>query len=145
MNARDLISSLDLKPHPEGGWYREVYRPVETDGTRGAITSIYFLLSAGDRSHWHRLHDADEVWNYHAGAPLLLEQAKPGGPVVETILGTDIWAGEQPQCTIPAGVWQAAKSLGDWTLVGCAVGPAFQFSDFELAPPDWHPEDDQTC
>jgi len=139
LSAEAIIKALDLQPHPEGGWYREVFRSPSDGEAPGSITSIYFLLTKGDRSHWHRVIGSDEVWNYHGGAPLLLQQAKEGGPVTELVLGLDLTAGQHPQWTIPAGLWQAAESLGDWTLVGCSVGPAFHFSRFELAPPGWHP------
>ncbi len=140
LTAETIIKVLELKRHPEGGWYREVFRAPDGPSGPGAITSIYFLLTRGDRSHWHRVLESDEVWNYHGGAPLLLKQAKQGGPVTELVLGLDITGGQHPQWTIPAGQWQAAESLGDWTLVGCSVGPAFQFSNFELAPPGWRPD-----
>lgn len=139
MTADEIVRTLGLKPHPEGGWYREVFRSPEEEGQRGALTSIYFLLTAGQRSHWHRVTDGDEVWNFHGGAPLLLKKAVEGKPIMEIILGLDFTSAQHPQYTIEAGAWQAAETLGDWTLVGCAVAPAFHFSKFELAPPGWEP------
>ncbi|WP_420471872.1 cupin domain-containing protein [Brevundimonas sp. FT23042] len=137
MNALDIIRLLDLQPHPEGGHYRETFRdPREVDG-RSVGTAIYFLLAAGERSHWHRV-DAAEIWHFHAGAALELELADETGTRT-VILGADLGTGQQPQGVVPAGVWQAARSLGDWTLVGCTVAPGFDFAGFELAPPGWSP------
>jgi len=139
LSASDIIRLLDLKPHPEGGHYRETFRDSVTDADgRAASTAIYFLLVRGERSHWHRV-DAVETWHYHAGAPLVLEMAAEGGPVRRLKLGPDLAAGERPQGMVPKGVWQAAESLGDWTLVGCTVAPGFRFEGFELAPKDWEP------
>jgi predicted cupin superfamily sugar epimerase len=136
--ARVLIERLGLAPHPEGGWYRENWRDVPADGGRGAGTAIYFLLPAGERSHWHRV-DAAEVWHHYAGAPL--ELAVAHGPDHHvTLLGPDVTAGEHPQAVVEPRAWQAARSTGDWTLVGCTVAPAFDFEGFDLAPPGWTPE-----
>lgn len=137
-SAADIIRLLDLKPHPEGGHYRETFRdPRILEGGRAASTAIHFLLARGERSHWHRV-DAAEVWHWHAGAPLKL-QISDGKKIAVITLGTDLLAGEQPQAVVPAGDWQAAESLGDWTLVGCTVAPGFEFAGFELAPKDWSP------
>ena len=139
-SAAEVIRLLDLKPHPEGGHFRETFRDSRTvDGARAASTAIYFLLARGDRSHWHRV-DAVEAWHYHAGAPLELEIAMSAkSPVERVTLGPDIAAGERPQAIVPAHAWQAAQSLGEWTLVGCTVAPGFEFKGFELAPKDWSP------
>jgi uncharacterized protein len=138
VTAAELIRQLDLKPHPEGGHFRETFRDARTlDGGRAASTAIYFLLARGERSHWHRV-DAVEVWHYYAGAPLMLEIAD-GDTRTTVTLGANIAAGEQPQGIVPAGAWQAAESLGDWTLVGCTVAPGFDFAGFELAPKGWSP------
>jgi len=136
--AADVIRLLDLKPHPEGGHFRETFRDPRTiDGRRAASTAIYFLLAAGERSHWHCI-DAVETWHYYAGAPLALEiAASDGGPVERMTLGPDIAAGERPQAIVPARAWQAAASLGAWTLTGCTVAPGFEFEQFELAPKGW--------
>ena len=141
IRAADVIRLLDLKPHPEGGHFRETFRDARrSDGGRPASTAIYFLLARGERSHWHRL-DAVEVWHWHAGAPLTLEMAaSDAGPVASQKLGPDLAAGECPQAIVPAHVWQSAESLGDWTLVGCTMAPGFQFSGFELAPEGWNPK-----
>ena len=140
LSANDVINLLALKPHPEGGYFRESFRDHRTvAGARAASTAIYFLLARGERSHWHRV-DAAEVWHYYTGAPLLLEIAEHvGAPVKRVTLGPDLAAGERPQAVVGAGSWQAATSLGDWTLVGCTVAPGFEFSGFELAPKDWSP------
>jgi predicted cupin superfamily sugar epimerase len=137
LHAADLIRLLDLKPHPEGGHFRETFRdPRTVENGRAASTAIYFLLARGERSHWHRV-DAVETWHWYAGAPLRL--ALNDGSASDVRLGPNIAAGEQPQAVVPAQVWQAAESLGDWTLVGCTVAPGFEFAGFELAPPGWVP------
>jgi uncharacterized protein len=139
LTAAELIRLLALKPHPEGGHFRETFRdPHAVVGGRAASTAIYFLLARGERSHWHRV-DAAEAWHFHAGAPLELEIAPAAGKRERVILGTDLAAGERPQAIVPAHAWQAAQSLGDWTLVGCTVAPGFDFAKFELAPKGWEP------
>ena len=136
--AADIIARLDLKPHPEGGHYRETFRDAAVDAAgRSRSTAIYFLLARGERSHWHRV-DAVEVWHYCAGDPLILRIADDGGQR-SIKLGADLAAGEVPQAVVPAHAWQAAESTGDWTLVGCTVAPGFEFATFELAKPDWFP------
>lgn len=139
MSADILIRRLDLKPHPEGGFYRETFRNQKTDATGRPLSSlIYFLLGAGDVSEWHRV-DAAEVWHFYAGAPLVLTQSHNGHDASAMHLGPDVTAGQVPQIVVPAHVWQTATSLGAWTLVGCTVAPAFDFAGFELAPPGWRP------
>lgn len=135
MTADEIIAHLKLVPHPEGGHYRETFRDIAGDG-RAASTAIYFLLKRGERSHWHRV-DAAEGWHFYAGAPLKLEIAD-GAPRTIT-LGPNLAAGEEPQAVVPPHAWQAAESLGDWTLVGCTVAPGFDFKGFELAPEGWEP------
>lgn len=131
-----IIALLDLKEHPEGGRYTETWRAAgSTD--RAAGTAIYFLLTEGERSHWHRV-DASEVWHHYAGAPLRLSTSD-GDAVLHRVLGTDLAAGERPQLVVEPHQWQAAESLGKWTLVGCTVSPGFEFSGFELAASDWSP------
>ena len=133
MTAEEIIETLGLEPHPEGGFYRQTWESMG-DGLRAAGTCIYFLLPAGQKSHWHRV-DADEIWLFHAGAPLRLRIAKTdAGPAEARLLGPDLAVGERPQAVVPAGAWQAAESLGDWTLVSCTVSPGFRFEGFELAP-----------
>lgn len=139
MDADTIIQLLGLQPHPEGGHYVETYRHASADSGRGASTAIYFLLKAGERSHWHRVRDADEVWHWHAGAPLRLSLSADGFTTTDLILGADLIQGQRPQGVVPAGQWQAAESLGGWTLVGCTVAPAFEFRAFEMAPAGWTP------
>jgi len=136
--AAEVIARLELKPHPEGGHYRETFRDNRRDASgRSFSTAIYFLLARGERSHWHRI-DAAEVWHYYAGSALNLQIADDSGQC-SIRLGPDLAAGEVPQATVPAQAWQAAESTGDWTLVGCTVAPGFDFAKFELAEPDWSP------
>lgn len=139
MDAQDVKERLGLRPHPEGGWYAETWREPAQDGQRPASSAIHFLLAAGETSHWHRV-DATEIWHHYAGAPIELSLAEEeGGPVERHVLGADLAAGERPQIVVPAGWWQAARSIGAWTLVGCTVAPAFDFAGFELAEPGWEP------
>lgn len=147
MDADRVIRELGLVPHPEGGHYRETFRDsvmIESRGSeRHASTAIYYLLRAGEISHWHRV-DAAEVWHWYAGAPLVLTLyedgwAEDGREAAGRTLGNDLSMGQRPQIVVPAGAWQTARSLGDWTLAGCTVAPAFRFEGFEMAPPDWYP------
>jgi predicted cupin superfamily sugar epimerase len=138
-SADAIIKKLDLKPHPEGGHYRETFRDARVDAQGRSVSSlIYFLLGTGDVSDWHRV-DATEIWHYYAGAPLVLTQSPNGHDASALHLGPDVLAGQHPQIVVPANHWQTATSLGAWTLVGCTVAPAFDFAGFELAPPDWRP------
>lgn len=136
----ELIERLGLRPHPEGGWYAETWKEPVVDGARRpASTAIYYLLRVGEASRWHRV-DATEVWHFYAGGPLQLRlSADDEGPEEDHVLGTDFAAGERPQVVVPAGWWQAARPLGEWTLAGCTVAPGFEFSGFELAPEGWEP------
>jgi predicted cupin superfamily sugar epimerase len=105
---------------------------------RANSTAIFYLLEAGDRSHWHTV-DAVEIWHYHAGAPLALRLSSDGRTVRTVTLGPDIIAGQIPQGIVRKGEWQSATSLGDWTLVGCTVAPGFEFSGFHMAASGWEP------
>lgn len=135
MTADQIIQQLNLAPHPEGGHYRQTWIAESVDGARPAGTAIYFLLKADETSHWHRV-DAAEIWHYYAGAPLILSLAETDqGPATDHVLGPDLATGQFPQLIVPRDHWQAARSTGDWTLVGCTVSPAFQFEGFELAAP----------
>jgi len=127
LTADEIITALGLQPHPEGGHYAETYRDDRTVNGRSVGTAIYFLLREGERSKSHRV-DAAEIWHHYAGAPLMLTVGDR-----EVRLGPDLARGERPQAVVPAGVWQAAKSMGAWTLVGCTVAPGFEFSGFEMA------------
>ncbi len=140
MTADEVIALLGLEAHPEGGAFRETFRdPAEADGERAHSTAIYYLLRAGERSHWHRV-DAAEVWHWYAGAPLRLSIAESGRAVATHELGNDLAGGQRPQAVVARGAWQSAQSIGDWSLVGCTVAPAFEFAGFELAPPGWEPD-----
>lgn len=136
--AGALIEALGLAPHPEGGWYRETWRAEAADGGRAAGTAIYFLLEAGQRSHWHRV-DAAELWLWHAGDSLDLLVEQENGAVQKFALGGDVAGGYQPQCLVPANRWQSTEAKTGWALVSCLVVPGFEFSGFELAPPGWAP------
>jgi uncharacterized protein len=138
LTAADIVSALDLAPHPEGGWFREIFRDTPSASGRARSTAIYFLLEAGQVSHWHRI-DAVEVWHWYAGAPLRLDIANPGGAIDSLTLSPNLAGGDRPVGLVPTHAWQSARSLGDWTLVGCTVAPGFEFSGFELAPPGWSP------
>jgi predicted cupin superfamily sugar epimerase len=179
-DAATIVRTLGMKPHPEGGWYVEIHRsPLRvvavglaspdtphaeaqparahhaTGGSRAAVTSIYYLLEQGQRSHWHRV-DADEIWSWHGGAAMELSIAPPqdprpdvhaparaassaGAALAVHRVGMDLAAGERPQAAVPAHAWQCARPLGAWSLVGCAVAPGFEFAHFEMAPPGWSP------
>ena len=134
----ELIAALALAPHPEGGHFRETFRDQASEAARAHSTAILYLLKAGEVSHWHRV-DAAEVWHWYAGSPLELSQAAETGPPTVQTLGNDIVAGQMPQIVVPGQVWQSARSLGDWTLVGCTVAPGFEFFGFEMAPVGWNP------
>lgn len=138
MTPKAIIRELGMERHPEGGWYVQTFRDSE-DGARGRSTAIYYLLEEGERSHWHRVRDAAEVWHYYAGAPLALHRSADGVTSDILTLGPALQLGERPQGIVPANWWQAAESLGHFTLVGCTVAPGFEFSSFEMAPPGWKP------
>jgi len=142
MDARQVIDALGLRPHPEGGWYAETWRAPAPDGERPASSAILYLLQRGERSHWHRV-DADEIWQFVNGDALELRTATTDRSAAVTHqLGGDVVAGDVPQVVVPSGAWQAARPLGEWTLVGCIVAPAFSFDGFELAPDGWEPGDE---
>ncbi|HWV83040.1 MAG TPA: cupin domain-containing protein [Hyphomicrobiaceae bacterium] len=138
MTPNEIIAMLGMRPHPEGGHFVETWRHVHPDGGRGAGTAIYFLLQAGERSHWHRV-DAAEIWHWYAGAPLEMSLSPDGVALDVVTLGNGLLTGARPQVIVPAGIWQSAVSTGEWTLIGCTVSPAFEFSGFEMAPPGWTP------
>ena len=132
--ADRLIKLLNLSPHPEGGYFRESFRDAApSPGGRSPSTAIYFLLKAGEVSRWHRV-DAAEVWHFYRGAPLELRIGKK-----IYVLGPDVDEAQAPQIVVPPNIWQSAHSLGDYTLVGCTVAPAFEFAHFELAPDGFVP------
>ena len=140
--AAELIATLKLRPHPEGGFYREIFRsatevaPADDRGPRAALTTIYFLLREGDVSRWHQV-TSDEVWHLYEGGPLeLLELDAAGRGLTRHRLGAIGAAADAPVCTIRAGQWQAARPLTAYALVGCTVGPGFDFADFRLLADD---------
>ena len=140
MTADEVVSLLNMQPHPEGGYYAETFRDEVTDATgRAASTLIYFLLPAGIVSRWHKV-DAVETWHWYGGAPLELSISADGTHRQDLRLGNNLTAGERPQGIVPRSGWQQARSLGAWTLVGCTVAPGFQFEGFEMAPDGWEPE-----
>jgi len=139
-DAEKIIQQLGLVPHPEGGHYLETWRAAAGSAQPPAGSAIYYLLSEGERSAWHRI-DAVEVWHFYAGDPVALSVAHGSGgqPAAHFVLGPDIAAGQRPQLVVPAGEWQSAATLGLWTLMGCTVSPAFELAGFELAPSGWEP------
>lgn len=138
MTAEQVIATLGLERHPEGGWFAETFRDAEPAGRRAHSTAIHYLLAEGEVSAWHRV-DAVETWHHYAGAPLALSIAAEDGPAERHVLGTSLLAGQRPQIVVPRLCWQSAESLGAWTLVGCTVAPGFEFSGFEMAPEGWAP------
>ena len=135
--AAHLISTLDLKPHPEGGYYREVFRsrlqvqPDDSRPVRAALTTIYFLLTEGDVSRWHRVA-SDEVWHFYEGDPLELMTIDAQTQQVEHYLLGAVGVDARPVHVVPAAVWQAARTTGAYTLIGCTVAPGFDFGDFQM-------------
>ena len=144
MSVDEIVRLLGLAPHPEGGYYRETFRDAPAEGSRrAASTAIYFLLPQGQVSRWHRV-DACEAWHWYAGSPLKLSIVPDGQTEVANIrLGADLLAGERPQYVVQRSVWQQARSLGAWSLVGCTVAPGFEFSGFEMAPVGFDPVNDE--
>jgi hypothetical protein len=140
LGAGEIIRLLGLRPHPEGGHYAETWRDAPGSDGRSRASAIYYLLQAGELSHWHRV-DAAEIWLWHAGGPLALTVSIDGRlATTEAVrLGPNLRGGERPQAVVPAQTWQTAETLGAWTLVSCIVAPGFEFSGFTLAPPDWRP------
>jgi len=135
MNPEELISTLNMQPHPEGGWYAETWR--DTAQPRACGTAIYFLLEAHQRSHWHKV-DATEIWHWYAGSAMQLHQNDGDKSTVE-ILGPDIANSQRPQLIVPKDIWQKSVPVDGWVLVGCTVSPGFEYSGFELAPSGWEP------
>ena len=135
MTPEDIINTLQMQPHPEGGWYKETWRNDSEPRSLG--TAIYFLLKADQHSHWHKV-DADEMWHWYAGAPMELHQSDGDTTKIE-IPGPALLKGQQPQLLVPAGCWQKSVPVDGWVLVGCTVCPGFEFDGFELADPGWEP------
>ena len=145
ITAEEIITKLDLQPHPEGGWYRETFNNCADGESRGTMTAIYFLLKKGETSHWHRVLDADEVWSWIAGGSLTFSHIAPASEtdekpdVKQLTIGMDLAAGEVPQLTVKAGHWQTASARDDFVLVSCVTSPGFVFDSFELAPQNFQP------
>jgi predicted cupin superfamily sugar epimerase len=138
-DAWAIIDRLGLAPHPEGGWFRETWREPGLYGARASATAIWFLLEAGQRSHWHRV-DAAEMWFWHAGAPRMLSiTERDAAQPLSRLLGGDVLGGALPHYLVPAGYWQATGDADGWTLFSCVVSPGFDFAGFELAAPGWMP------
>ena len=137
MTADDIVRLLDLKPHPEGGFFRETFRDIADASGRSRSTAIYYLLGSGEISRWHRI-DGVEIWHWYAGDPLEL-QVHDGTSRQSWVLGPRLTEGHVPQAVVPFAAWQSARSLGTYSLVGCTVAPGFKFSGFELAPEGWEP------
>lgn len=139
--VQHIVETLKLQPHPEGGYYREVWRAPLTiahaglpaAAERAACTAIYFLLPAGEFSAWHRVKASDEVWHLYRGGPLELHVIDNAGDLATQMLTNDLAQG-QPQCIVPAGHWQAARPAPNtpYALCGCTVAPGFDFADFEM-------------
>jgi uncharacterized protein len=134
MTPEQIIQHLSLTPHPEGGWYKETWRAVDGSGT-----AIYYLLEAGQRSHWHRVLGSAEIWHFYAGAPLELRVSEDGMTERLMMLGLSLATGQLPQIIVPPDAWQSAEARTGWALVGCTVSPGFDFKHFEIAPPGWRP------
>tara|TARA_R110002049_G_scaffold275545_1_gene453624 strand:- start:1610 stop:2107 length:498 start_codon:yes stop_codon:yes gene_type:complete len=136
------VSHLHLLPHPEGGYYKEMYRSDHKvsanilenglEGDRNISTAIYFLITEGNFSAFHRIK-SDEVWHFYYGEPLIVHVIDLDGSYNKLIIGLDLEKGQTPQAVVPAGAWFASESLGEYSLVGCTVSPGFDFKDFELA------------
>ena len=134
MTADQIIKFLQLQPHPEGGWYKQTWKSEDTLSGRASGTSIYFLLKAGEISHWHKI-DSVEIWHYYDGSPLILRIANEDNNEIATkILGPNLAKSQSPQILVNKNLWQSAETTGDYTLVGCTVSPGFEFSKFTLAP-----------
>lgn len=137
VDSSHVIELLGLERHPEGGHYAETWRASDSE-ERAAGTAIYFLLATGEVSHWHRI-DSAEIWHHYAGAALRLSTWTEGTSVRHRTLGVNLDVGERPQLVVAPGEWQAAETMGAWTLVGCTVSPGFEFERFELAGTGWEP------
>ena len=139
MDSDYIINYLKLTEHPEGGWFKETFQSKETSNGRSNLSMIYYFLKENENSHWHRVTDADEIWLWHLGDPLLLSYSDERS-TKEITLGPDLNNNEKLQAVIPKSVWQKAKSNGAWSLVSCGVAPAFSFDGFEMAKKGWEPK-----
>ena len=139
MDAVYIINYLKLTEHPEGGWFKATFQSKETSNGRSNLSLIYYLLKENENSHLHRVTDADEIWLWHLGDPLLLSYSDERS-TKEITLGPDLNNNEELQAVIPKSIWQKAKSNGAWSLVSCVVAPAFSFDGFEMAKKGWEPK-----
>ena len=139
MDVDYIINYLKLTEHPEGGWFKETFQSKETSNGRSNASLIYYLLKENENSHWHRVTDADEIWLWHLGDPLLLSYSDERS-TKEITLGPNLNNNENLQAVIPKSIWQKAKSNGAWSLVSCLVAPAFSFDGFEMAKKGWEPK-----
>jgi hypothetical protein len=134
--AKDLISDLRLQPHPEGGYFRQIFKSahkvqrLDKKSVRSALTTIYFLLIKGEHGRWHRV-TSDEAWHFYEGDPVEVYWIDGQDVVHREVLGTAT-SNAHPMCVVPAGCWQAARPLGEYSLLGCTVAPGFEFEDFEM-------------
>ena len=142
MHLSELIKSLELIQHPEGGWFKETYTSEMTSSGRSIMSMIYYLLKKDEVSRWHRVNDADELWLWHLGDPLLLSYADNKSVNKKIKLGPNLTNGQKLQAVIPKSIWQSAQSTGEWSLVSCVVAPAFTFNGFEMAKKGWEPKDE---
>ena len=126
------VNHLDLLPHPEGGFFKEMYRSEATVSADIMEAGIYFLITAGNFSAFHRIK-SDEMWHFYYGDPLIVHVIELDGTYTKLSIGLDLEKGQIPQAVVPAGAWFASESLGAYSLVGCTVSPGFDFKDFELA------------
>ena len=131
--SEKLINILDMKPHPEGGYFSESFRDQENN-----VSLIYYLLKKDQRSHWHRL-TKNEILHFYKGDPLLVHVSQDGKRSYTNILGDNIDNKENMHVIINAGSWFSMVSSGEYSLIGCTVAPGFNYSDFELAPKNWEP------
>lgn len=132
--VKEIVAYYEMKPHPEGGYYKETYRSAGKFHNHHHSTAIYYLLEAGQKSSLHRIK-SDEVWHFYGGDSLVVAEILPSGEVKETTLGTDFKKGELVQYVVPAGNWFGAylPDSSKYAFVGCTVSPGFEFADFELA------------
>lgn len=138
-DCQSIIDTLNLEPHPEGGWFMETWRVFPAPGKRSVVSAIYYLLDQGQTCQWHRI-DCQEIWFWHAGSALTFrisetDQDQPA----QTVLGPAILKGQRPQQFIAAGQWQSARADHGWALVSCVVTPGFAFEGWELGPEGWAP------
>ncbi|MDX1444680.1 cupin domain-containing protein [Lishizhenia sp.] len=134
---QEIVATFQLEAHPEGGWFKELYRSVETthtpQGTRNLLTSIYFLLTSDNASNFHKI-ESDEIWYYHEGSSLTVHTLSEAGEYKALKVGNNLSAGEQPQVLVPKGLifGSTVSEENSYSFVSCAVAPGFDFQDFKL-------------